>query len=154
MGDLMRFTQKCPICGSTEIIGPHKVYGYYGIRIRVSGFQSAKINALTCLMCGYTQLYADNQDLQKIKEEGIEGRIHDLSEAEFDEFCPSCGAIFENGSRKCSSCGRGDIPDFVSKKPLDPLQIPCENCGLSLDFGTTTCPACGFRKPESQNRDL
>ncbi|PWI47446.1 hypothetical protein CEE45_11560 [Candidatus Heimdallarchaeota archaeon B3_Heim] len=93
-------------------------------------------------MCGYTQLYAEKQVLRNLKESGRVYRLPDLE----NEYCPSCGASFEEGLRRCSKCRLIDVA-FKDKEEFErPGHIPCEKCGLELEIGTHTCPACGYRK--------
>ncbi len=132
----MRFTQKCPICGNTEISGPHIID-----RVHLLNLRTSTINALTCLECGYTEQYADKKGLENMRKYGRPYKLPGLE----DEYCPKCGANFQKGTVKCSKCG------FLEVGTLEVIgeSTPCENCSLMLDYGTHTCPACGFRKSES-----
>lgn len=141
----MKFTQECPICGSTEISGPHYLSGRFGPSIPLIALPNGRtsmLKSLTCSKCGYSQLYADEKGLKNIKNAGRTYEMPDMG----NEYCPNCGASFEHGLRRCSKCGLIDVPEEI---PIEPKPFPCENCGLSLEYGSHTCPACGYRSPES-----
>ncbi|MHA1975407.1 MAG: hypothetical protein ACW98F_06215 [Candidatus Hodarchaeales archaeon] len=141
----MKFTQECPICGSNNISGAHPVSTMLGGGIPVIVLQTgrtSRLRSLTCLTCGYTQIYADRKGLQNLRESG---KVYEIPDME-NVYCPQCGARFEKGLRKCSKCGLMDVGE---EHFIEPEPTPCEGCGLRLDYGTHTCPACGFRKPES-----
>ncbi len=137
----MRFTQECPICGGTKISGPHYVTLPFGRTVPVISLpngRTASLQSLTCLTCGHTQIFVDKKGLHNIREGG---KVYKLPEME-NEFCPQCGASFEQGLRRCSKCGLMDVPE---EHFIEPEPYACEGCGSSLDFGTQTCPFCGYR---------
>ncbi|MFW9844297.1 MAG: hypothetical protein ACFFEV_06965, partial [Candidatus Thorarchaeota archaeon] len=78
---------ECPKCGCKSIAGPHRMYGQQHVRIDLPGVTTATLEALTCIDCGYTELYSDRLGLQNIKKHG---RFLGRPKGETGRVCPFC----------------------------------------------------------------
>ncbi|MCK5302615.1 MAG: hypothetical protein KAJ96_05690 [Candidatus Thorarchaeota archaeon] len=97
-------SRTCPKCGSKQIAGPHRVAGGGYIRINLSGFSTATLDAFTCSECGYTEFYADKMGLQNIRSKGKFVLNPRRGSFRGPKRCPSCGAKTRPESSYCHEC--------------------------------------------------
>lgn len=68
----MRNTNKCPKCGSDDIIrvnGSSRGYGAgNNIMIGMTIFSAVKVNRYICCNCGFCEEWIDKDDISKIKK--------------------------------------------------------------------------------------
>ncbi|MHA1781337.1 MAG: zinc ribbon domain-containing protein [Candidatus Thorarchaeota archaeon] len=92
----------CPKCGSTRIAGPHNLHSSDDhLKIDLPGIRTATLLALTCMECGYTELYSDKYGLENIRSVG---RVYRSSNPPMAK-CPHCGAPIHPGETMCKECG-------------------------------------------------
>lgn len=103
----------CPKCQSTNIAGPHKVHdhgqGGYHVKIDLPGSYTATLETFTCLVCGFTEFYADNIGLNNIKRDGrilsqnpFANRVKNIPDS--IEYCFACGKPVKRTDNICPSC--------------------------------------------------
>jgi predicted nucleic-acid-binding Zn-ribbon protein len=95
-------SRECPKCGGQSIAGPHRIFSQHHVRIDLPGVSTATLEALTCVDCGYTELYSDRLGLQNIKKYG---RFLSRQEGETGRVCPFCSAVVSPKATYCSECG-------------------------------------------------
>lgn len=68
----MKNTNKCPKCGSDDIIrvnGSSRGYGAgNNIMIGMTIFSAVKVNRYICCNCGFCEEWIDKEDISKIKK--------------------------------------------------------------------------------------
>lgn len=68
----MKNTNKCPKCGSDDIIrvnGSSRGYGAgNNIMIGMTVFSAVKVNRYICCNCGFCEEWIDKEDIPKIKK--------------------------------------------------------------------------------------
>ena len=99
----MKDSGMCPKCGAISIAGPHRVFGDRHIAIDLPGIATATLEALTCIECGYTELYSDALGLQNIRRDGRIFKSKD--ERGTSKRCGYCGAVLLSSETICSKCG-------------------------------------------------
>ncbi|MCI5774802.1 MAG: hypothetical protein MR210_09585 [Erysipelotrichaceae bacterium] len=66
----MKNSNKCPKCGSTNILFVKGNVGAYGSgnNINVSLFSSALVDRYVCCDCGYSEEWISKKDIEKLKK--------------------------------------------------------------------------------------
>lgn len=67
----MKMKNKCPKCGSSDIIIAPGKTGAYGagnnIQVGLTVFSAVLVNRYVCCECGYSEEWIDKEDLQTLK---------------------------------------------------------------------------------------
>ena len=95
-------SQECPKCGCDKIAGPHRIFSQHHVKIDLPGVLTATLEALTCIDCGYTELYSDRLGLDNIKKAG---RFLSRPQGETARTCPFCGTQIRSDATYCPECG-------------------------------------------------
>lgn len=66
----MKKTGTCPKCGSMEIKGFYTAATETSVGVILSRWHSVTLETLTCADCGYTEFYANDNDLERFRSEG------------------------------------------------------------------------------------
>ncbi|MGY5875728.1 MAG: zinc ribbon domain-containing protein [Candidatus Thorarchaeota archaeon] len=102
-------SKQCPKCGGGDIAGPHNVHGGdRHIKIDLPGISTATLLAVTCVRCGYTELYSDGGGLKNIRSSGrflSRERHHQPAQVRGPRKCPVCGTKIKQETQYCSECG-------------------------------------------------
>ena len=68
----MKHTNRCPKCGSKDIV---RIDGYAGayasgnnIMLGATIFSAVNVNRYICCSCGFTEEWIDREDIEKVKE--------------------------------------------------------------------------------------
>lgn len=78
------------------------MYGQHHVRIDLPGVLSATLEAVTCVDCGYTELYSDSIGLENIRKSG---RFISTTQESTRTHCPYCGTQVRPGATLCPECG-------------------------------------------------
>ena len=67
----MKNTNKCPKCGSSDIVRFDGYAGAHGagnnIMVGMTVFSAVNVNRYICCSCGYTEEWIDKEDIEKVK---------------------------------------------------------------------------------------
>ena len=69
----MRNSGVCPKCGCTKIIGPHDA-----TLVSLPRLSTAKLQALMCSECGYSEMYIDKWGLENARRVG---KVYPMSQS-------------------------------------------------------------------------
>ena len=67
----MRYTKRCPKCGSTDLFMVRGYTGGYGtgnnIMVGATIFSAVPVHRYVCGCCGYTEEWLDREDIEKVR---------------------------------------------------------------------------------------
>lgn len=67
----MKYTARCPKCGSTDIVRVDGYTGAYGsgnnVMVGATIFSGVNVNRYVCCGCGFTEEWIDREDIEKVK---------------------------------------------------------------------------------------
>jgi len=64
----MKDSKRCPKCGSTDVVRCKAVVNGAYDRIQTGAFAQADLYRWVCCACGFCELWADEAELDKIRE--------------------------------------------------------------------------------------